>query len=113
MKNFVIDFSKIPDGYHPDTNPMDVKISGSEVEMTSEEIAAREKEAAADGTDAERSMRSLREERNRKLAETDWTQGADVPDAIKSAYTTYRQALRDITKTHNNPRTVVWPDKPE
>ena len=79
MKKFVIDFSKIPDEYDPLTNPMDVKISGSEVEMTSEEIAAREKEEAADGTDAERAMR----------------------------------ALREMRKTHNNPRTVVWPDKPE
>tara|TARA_B100000900_G_C20550134_1_gene704384 strand:- start:509 stop:850 length:342 start_codon:yes stop_codon:yes gene_type:complete len=113
MKKFVIDFSKIPDEYDPLTNPMDVKISGSEVEMTSEEIAAREKEEAADGTDAERAMRALREMRNKKLAETDWSQGADVPDAIKNAYTAYRQTLRDITKTHNNPRTVVWPDKPE
>lgn len=113
MKKFVIDFSKMPDGYDPETNPMDVKISGSEVEMTSEEIAAREKEEAADGTDAERAMRALREKRNRKLAETDWSQGADVPDAIKNGYTSYRQALRDITKTQNSLRTVVWPDKPE
>ena len=57
-------------------------------------------------------MKTLRTERNRRLAETDWSQGADVPDAIKNAYTSYRQALRDITNTYNNPRTVVWPDKP-
>ena len=113
MKKFVVDFKATPDGYDALTNPTAIKITGSEVEMTSEETKERETEEKADGTDAERAMRGLRELRNRRLAETDWTQGADVPDAIKGAYTTYRQALRDITKTHNNPRTVVWPDKPE
>jgi len=113
MSKTVIDFSVMPDGYDPLTNPTAVKITGAEVEMTAEETTARQAEETADGTDAERAMRSLREHRDKKLAETDWTQGADVPDAIKNAYTSYRQALRDITKTHNNPRTVVWPDKPE
>ena len=113
MKKFVVDFKATPDGYDALTNPTAIKITGSEVEMTSEETAARQAEEAADGTDAERAMRSLRELRNRRLAETDWTQGSDVPDAIKGAYTTYRQALIYITKTQNNPRTVVWPDKPE
>ena len=113
MNKFVIDFSVMPDDYDPLTNPTGIKITASEVEMTSEETAAKKAEEAAEGTDAERAMRTLRELRNKKLAETDWTQGADVPDAIKNAYTTYRQSLRDITKTHNNPRTVVWPDKPE
>jgi hypothetical protein len=88
------------------------KIQSVSVDLTEEEIQARQAEEAADGTDAERAMRGLRELRDKRLADTDWTQGADVPDAIKNAYTSYRQALRDITKTHNNPRTVVWPDKP-
>ena len=113
MKKTVIDFSVMPDEYDPLTNPTAIKITASEVEMTSEEIAVREKEEAADGTDAERAMRGLRELRDKRLAETDWTQGADVPSSIKDAYVTYRQALRDITNTYNNPRTVVWPDKPE
>jgi hypothetical protein len=113
MSKTVIDFSVMPDEYDPLTNPTAVKITASEVEMTAEETAARQAEEAAEGTDAERAMNALREQRNKLLAKTDWTQGADVPDAIKGAYTTYRQALRDITKAHNNPRTVVWPDKPE
>tara|TARA_Y100000114_G_scaffold38736_1_gene34466 strand:+ start:8778 stop:9119 length:342 start_codon:yes stop_codon:yes gene_type:complete len=113
MNKTVIDFSVVPNEYDPLTNPTAIKVTASQVEMTSEEIAARKAEEAADGTDEQRDMRSLREVRNKKLAETDWTQGSDVPDAIKNAYTAYRQALRDITKTHNNPRTVVWPDKPE
>lgn len=81
----------------------------TEVDLSEEEQQLREDSAI---TDSERALNALREIRNEKLSETDWTQGADVPDAIKNAYTSYRQALRDITNTYNNPRTVVWPDKP-
>lgn len=54
----------------------------------------------------------LRKERDRLLAETDWSQGADVPTDLKSKYTTYRQKLRDITKTYDTYLDVVWPTKP-
>ena len=57
-------------------------------------------------------LRLLRRERDKLLAETDWSQGADVPTELKNKYTTYRQALRDITKTYNSYLTVEWPDKP-
>lgn len=104
MRKTVIDFAS-----ERDENG---KIQAVFKDLKEEEVQARKAEEAADGTDAERAMRVLREQRDKKLADTDWTQGADVPDTIKNAYTSYRQALRDITKTHNNPRTVVWPDKP-
>ena len=55
----------------------------------------------------------LRNMRDKKLAETDWSQGADVPNTLKEKYTTYRQALRDITKTYSSYEDVVWPTKPE
>ena len=38
----------------------------------------------------------VREQRNKKLVESDWSQGADVPVGIKTTYQTYRQALRDF-----------------
>ena len=43
----------------------------------------------------------LREERNKKLAATDWTQFNDSPlsDSKKTEWSTYRQALRDITSS--------------
>ena len=72
MSKFVIDFNNMSD----DINP---KVLGAEVEMTAEETAARQAEEAADGTDAERAMRQLRLERDKKLAETDWTQGQMSP----------------------------------
>jgi len=41
----------------------------------------------------------LRQVRNEKLAQTDWTQAIDSPltDSKKTEWQTYRQALRDIT----------------
>ena len=42
-------------------------------------------------------MRLLREERNRRIAETDWWASSDL--LISDDQRKYRQALRDITKT--------------
>ena len=62
-------------------------------------------------------MRLLRQERNRKIAETDWWV---LPDRTASQeQKDYRQALRDITETQtptldeNGQLTnVTWPTKP-
>jgi len=55
----------------------------------------------------------VREERNRRLVEADWTQLPDSPlsDASKARWAQYRQALRDITNNFvwNSTR---WPNKP-
>jgi len=56
-------------------------------------------------------LNALREERNRRLAETDWWV---LPDRTPTeAQLAYRQALRDITDTYTSLDDVVWPDKPE
>ena len=66
-------------------------------------------------------MRLLREERDKRLSETDWTQNPDVPDATKTKWQTYRQALRDLPATsdpklnsgyHLDLTSVTWPTKP-
>ena len=44
-------------------------------------------------------MTQLRYERNKKLAESDWRANSDV--TLSDEWKTYRQALRDITKTAN------------
>ena len=66
-------------------------------------------------------MRLLRIERTRLLTECDWTQGADVPNSIKTAWQTYRQQLRDLPASAS-PKldefyeldllSVTWPSKP-
>ena len=53
----------------------------------------------------------IRKQRNNLLIESDWTQGADVPDTIKTAWVSYRQALRDVTK-QSDPDNITWPTKP-
>ena len=71
--------------------------------------------------DAAEPMRLLREERFRLLLECDWTQGADVPNTIKTAWQTYRQALRDLPASASpkldsnydlDLTSVTWPTKP-
>ena len=56
----------------------------------------------------------LREERNKKLAATDWTQFNDSPlsDSKKTEWSTYRQALRDITISTQSIFSVTWPTEP-
>ena len=55
-------------------------------------------------------MRLLREERNRKIAETDWWASSDL--TMTQAQTDYRQALRDITDNATSLDDVTWPEKP-
>ena len=56
-------------------------------------------------------LKRLREERNRRIAETDWWASSDL--TMSAERTAYRQALRDITDSYTSLDDVVWPDKPE
>lgn len=55
---------------------------------------------------------SVRSSRAELLAETDWTQLADVPQATKDLWAAYRQALRDVPQQAGFPENVIWPQKP-
>ena len=69
--------------------------------------------AKKDELDAAEPLKLLREERNRRLAETDWWASTDLQAQFSGARGDYRQALRDITTQYNSLDTVVWPVKPE
>lgn len=56
-------------------------------------------------------LKKLREERNRRIAETDWWASSDL--TMSAERTAYRQALRDITDTYTSLDDVVWPTKPD
>ena len=56
-------------------------------------------------------LKLLREERNRRIAETDWWASSDL--IMSAERTAYRQDLRDITKIFSSLDDVVWPNKPE
>lgn len=73
----------------------------SVADMSAEAIAAVDAQASA----------SARAERNRKLAESDWTQLADST-ADKNAWAAYRQALRDVPAQAGFPNEVTWPELP-
>ena len=55
-------------------------------------------------------MKALREERNRRIAETDWWASSDL--TMTAEQTAYRQALRDITASATSLDDVTWPTKP-
>ena len=59
--------------------------------------------------DAEAEKVSVRNQRDSLIAATDWTQLPDVPQAIKSQWALYRQALRDVPQQAGFPFNVVWP----
>ena len=57
--------------------------------------------------------KSVREDRSRRLAECDWTQGKDIADAVSQLWAAYRQALRNVPTQAGFPWDVQWPNKPE
>ena len=69
--------------------------------------------------DAAEPMRLLREERDKRIAKTDWRAGSDL--TLASAWSTYRQALRDLPSTASpklnseydlDLTSVTWPTEP-
>jgi hypothetical protein len=53
----------------------------------------------------------MRHWRDTELARTDWTQVADAP-VDKTAWATYRQALRDLPTSNADPRLIELPTQP-
>ena len=89
-------------------------INGNQVQFTAEEETARdaEEKAWADGALA-RAQANLRQERNRRLAETDFYALSDV--TMSDDMKTYRQNLRDLPDgkdTVDKCNNVTWPTKP-
>ena len=71
-----------------------------------------ELEAFTPGFDFGAAADTIRQERNARIAATDWTQGKDIPDYISAAWAPYRQALRDISSQPGFPMEVQWPETP-
>ena len=89
-------------------------LDSSQTKPTETEVNS--KISSLDSTEA---MKLLREERDRRIALTDWRASLDL--TLTDAWKTYRQALRDITK--QTPKlnsdyeldltSVTWPTEPE
>ena len=82
----------------------------SPTKPTDKQLDALETKATV--IDNENSLVEVRRVRNQKLTETDWTQNRDVTLSNDADWKTYRQALRDITKTYKTLDTVKWPTEP-
>ena len=89
-------------------------VNGVRMNLTPEEETARDAEEAAWEAGAfDRAIAGLRQERNRKLASTDWYALQDV--TMSDAMTAYRQDLRDLPAgltTVEEVKSVSWPVKP-
>lgn len=70
--------------------------------LTPEEFDARRQAKA----------REMRDKRDRLLAESDWTQLLDTPQATQVAWAAYRALVRDVTKQPGFPFDITWPTKP-
>ena len=88
-------------------------VDGVLVDLTDEEQAFRDAEEKAwtDGQ-VDRNMAELRKQRNKLLVETDYMALSDV--TMTDAWKTYRQELRDITKTFKSmsDKDFKFPEKP-
>ncbi len=80
---------------------------GNEVSWDADAVSKKEAELI----DALK-LEDLRVERNNKLTLSDWTQSRDVTLSNDADWKTYRQALRDITKTYKSLDDVKWPKEP-
>lgn len=79
-----------------------------------EEQTAAQQEADYRAKIDEKVAESVREERNRKLAECDWTVLTDSPltTAKKTEWKAYRQGLRELPSAEGFPHTMTWPTEP-
>ena len=78
--------------------------------FTDGETTAAQQEAAYRVTRDKEEADSVRQTRNYRLKELDWTQGKDIPDSISTPAATLRQALRDVPTQAGFPWEVTWPD---
>jgi Phage tail assembly chaperone protein len=79
--------------------------------FTDGETTAAEQETAYKAMKDAEQAKSVRDDRTKRLSDSDWTQIADST-ADKLTWATYRQALRDIPAQAGFPWTIDWPEVP-
>lgn len=107
---------ELPDGGISYTNPNPLKFEGVEHPVPEDIANLNEEQLLSLQIESQKNL--IRQRRNQLLSECDWTQGRDCnlsPEKF-SQWSTYRQALRDITENINSvddALEIVWPDKPQ
>ena len=106
---------KLYPNVHNQVNDKAYDVNGNKIILDENAIAKEVSKLLADVP-----MKRLRQERNQRLVETDWTQYRDVSLSNDSDWKTYRQTLRDLPSKsepqldENGQLTnVTWPTKPE
>ncbi len=93
-------------------------VDGVLVDLTAEEIAAKQADETAWNNGAfDRAMENLRAKRNKDLQDSDWTQLTDntLTSAQRNAWMLFRTELRNITDgltTVEQVNNIDYPDKP-
>ena len=81
------------------------------------EMPVGEKESYIKDLQRTETLKRIREERNRKLVESDWTQLSSVNSALSpekiAEWESYRQALRDLPDTLDEDLNFEWPALPQ
>lgn len=80
--------------------------------LGSYEISEDNSLAPAPAIDVNALASEIRNERDRLLKETDWSQVVDAPQTIKDKWSPYRQALRDVPQQSGFPTDITWPTPP-
>lgn len=92
---------KVVSGGHPENtiliNDQIVEATGASLDLYNEKL-----------------LYDIRQERDKKLSQSDWTQFNDSPldNTKKQEWATYRQALRDLPANTTDPANPTWPTKP-
>jgi hypothetical protein len=87
-------------------------INGEVVPFTAEEETARDaEEAEFVAAEPARKWITIRSKRNQLLAASDWRAMPDAP-TMSDAWTTYREALRNLPSTESDPADIVFPTEP-
>jgi hypothetical protein len=83
-------------------------------EKPSKEAFEAKLQELIDAHHRERPLKELRAKRNKLLTNCDWTQLPNIPlsGAVKYEWETYRQALRDLPRTTEDPDNLVLPTPP-
>ena len=88
-------------------------VNGDAVALTPNEIAEFDARVAAhEAARPAQALADLREQRNARLAASDWTHAPDAPTANDAAWKVYRQALRDLPQRTVYPNAPQWPTAP-
>ena len=85
-------------------------VDGVVIAMTDAEIAELQANAPTEAETLAMKWKFIRNDRNYKLAATDWRASSDL--TLSDEWKAYRQALRDIPSTQSDPDNITWPTEP-